>query len=152
MKKILSPLLFISIMLCVSMVAMAQDFPSLREKAENVVKSRRPEWKLVRKEEKEKQVSYQYGTVDDGVNLRIFYGTSQEEAAEKMKASLKFLSVGPGKKRNDIGDEAYSWKSEGNGSAGIRFRKANVYIELAATSVAIVEDLARKLAELVPKK
>ena len=52
----------------------------------------------------------------------------------------------------DIGDEAYLWKTEGNGFAGIRFRKANVYIDLSGSSVALVEDLARKLANHVQTK
>lgn len=44
---------------------------------------------------------------------------------------FKFLSVGPGKQRSDIGDEAYFWQAERTGFAGIRFRKANVYIDVS---------------------
>ena len=152
MKRILSLLLFISALQCASPVATAQDFSSLREGAENVVKSRRPGWKLVRKEERGKKASYVYGVAGDGLHLRIFRGGSREEAAEKMQASLKSLSSGPGRKRTDIGDEAYSWKNERDGSAGIRFRKANVYVDLVASSEEIAEDLAQSLTRLIPSR
>ena len=62
------------------------------------------------------------------------------------------LSIGPGKELAGIGDEAYLWKTEGNGFAGIRFRKANVYIDLSGSSVAQVEDLAKELAHHVQTK
>jgi len=130
----------------------AQDFPSLRQRAEDAVKSMRPDWTLVRKDEKPKQVIYQYGTVSDGVNLSIFYGSSQEEAAVKMKSALKFLSVGPGKKITTLGDEAYLWQSERGPFAGIRFRKSNVYIDLVAPSIDVAENLAKGLAQFIQKK
>ncbi len=152
MKGIFSRILFVSMVFGFSIVVMAQDFPALRNRAEDVIKSRRPDWKLVGKEEKTKQVIYQYGTIDDGVNISIFYGSSQEEAAEKMKATLKFLSVGPGKKIATLGDEAHLWQSARDGFAGIRFRKSNVYIDLVAPSVDLAEDLARSLVQFIQKK
>ncbi len=152
MKIVLSTVLFLSFSLCASMVVMAQDFPSFREKAEKIVKTKNPNWKLVRKEERHKQVSYLWGPEKADVVLTIFYGASEQEAADKMKAGLKFLSVGPGKKRTDIGDEAYFWKDERTGFAGIRFRKANVYIDLSAPSLAMAENLAKSLAKQIAKK
>jgi hypothetical protein len=151
-KRIISLLVFFSLLLCASMVVMAQDFSSLREKAEKIVKSKNPHWKLVRKEERGKQVNYLFGPEKADVVLTVFYGASEQEAADQMIAAFKFLSVGPGKKRSDIGDEAYFWKDEINGFAGIRFRKANVYIDLSAPSLAMAEDLARSLAQEIPKK
>lgn len=85
------------------------------------------------------------------VVLTVFTGATEQEAADRMKAVFKFLSVGPGKKRSDIGDEAYFWKDETSSFAGIRFRKANVYIDVSAPSLAIAEDLARSLAREIPK-
>ena len=90
--------------------------------------------------------------MDEGVRLLVFYATSPQEAAEKMKASLKFLPVGPGKKRTDFGDEAYFWKSGRGDFVVIRFRKSNVYIEVTAPSVAMAEDLAKSLAQEIRKK
>jgi len=152
MKRILSLLVFLSLSLCASMVVMAQHVPSLPEKAESIVKSKNPHWKLVRKEERGKQVNLLLGPDKADVVLTIFHGATEQEAADRMKAVFKFLSVGPGKKRSDIGDEAYSWKSENSGFAGVRFRKANVYIDVSAPSLAMAEDLARSLAREIPKQ
>jgi hypothetical protein len=152
MKRILSTLLFISCSLCVPMIAMGQDFPSLREKAENTIKTKRPEMELSRKLEKGKRVIYQWGSKDYGVRLVIFYGTSQEDAAEKMNYSISHISVSPHKKLADIGDEAYLWTSRRGDFAAIRFRKSNVYIELSAPSLAMAEDLTKSLAKLIKKK
>lgn len=134
------------------MEAMGQDFRSLREKAEKIVRTTSPNGKLVGKEEGDKQVSYLWGPKKADVVLTIFYGASEEEAVERMNAMFKFLSVGPGKKRTGIGDEAYSWNDERTGFAGIRFRKANVYVDLSAPSAAMAEDLARELLRAIKKK
>ncbi len=84
--------------------------------------------------------------------LRSLHGATEQEAIDEMKAAFKFLSVGPGKQRFDIGDEAYFWKSENSNFAGIRFRKANVYIDVSAPSLAQAEDIAKSLAQEIPKK
>ena len=68
-----------------------------------------------------------------------------------MQLTLKFLAVGPGRKRDDLGDEAYSWKNERSGFAYVRFRKGNVYIDLAATSEELAEDLAKDLSQFIKK-
>ena len=152
MNKIWIPFFCIIASLCVSMTTMAQDFSSLQEKAKGAVKSKRPDLKLVRKEEKEKLVYYQYGAADDGISISIFYGGSMQEAAQKMKASLKLLSVGPGERQNGLGDEAYLSKSERCCFTTVRFRKGNVYIDLTAPSPTMAEDLARSLAQEIHKK
>lgn len=154
MKRILSTFVFLSFSLCASasMVVMAQDSSSLREKAQKIVKSKNPHWKLVRKEERGKQANYLFGPEKADVVLTVFYGASEQEAVNEMKAAFRFLSVGPGKKRSDIGDEAYFWQSEKSGFAGIRFRKANVYIDVSAPSLAMAEDIAKSLAQEIPKK
>ena len=152
MKRILSTLVFLSFSLCASMGGMAQHVPTLPEKAENIVKSKNPHWKIVRKEERGKQVNLLFGPDKADVVLMIFNGASEQEAVDKMKAAFKFLSVGPGKKRSDIGDEAYFWKAETTGFAGIRFRKANVYVDVSAPSLAMAEDLAKSLAQEITKQ
>lgn len=152
MKIALSMLLFLSLLLSGSMTVVAQDFPSLLKKAEDIVKAKNPGWKLVRKEERDKEVTYLWGPAKADVVLGIFYGASEQEAAEKMERSLKFVSVGPDKKLAGIGDEAYLWKSYGRSIGIIRFRKSNVYIDLTAPSVAMAVDLARSIADLIPGK
>lgn len=129
----------------------AQDMATFRQKAEETVKTKNPQWKLITKEARDKRVTYQWGNEKADVTLRIFYGDSEEEAAEEMKAFINRLSVGPGEKITGYGDEAYMWKLKNYGFAGIRFRKANVFVDLAGTSVALVEDLAKKLADHVKK-
>lgn len=126
--------------------------PSLRKNAEDTVKAKNPAWRLITKQERGKEITYQWGNNKADVTLTIFYGTSQQEAIDRMKRAVDSLSVGPGKQLADIGDEACLWKTEGNGFAGIRFRKANVYIDLSGSSVALVEDLAKKLANHVQSK
>ncbi len=152
MKRILSILVLLSFSLCASVVVMAQDFPTLREKAEKIVKAKNPHWKLVRKEERGKQINYLFGPEKADVALTVFYGASEQEAVDRMKAAFKILSVGPGKKRSGIGDEAYFWEDETTGFAGIRFRKANVYVDLSAPSLAVAEDLAKSIAQEIPKQ
>ncbi|HEY5884953.1 MAG TPA: hypothetical protein VIT88_09725 [Pyrinomonadaceae bacterium] len=152
MKTILSLLVFLSFSLWASVVVMAQDNSSLREKAEKIVKSKNRHWKLVRKEERGKQINYLFGPEKADVVLAVFYGASEQEAISEMKAAFKILSVGPGKKRSEIGDEAYFWQSENSGFAGIRFRKANVYVDVSAPSLAMAEDIAKSLAQEIPNK
>lgn len=152
MKRILLTVFFLSFSLCASMVVMAQHIPSLPEKAEHIVKAKNPHWKLVRKQERGKHVSLLFGPDKADVVLVVFRGATEQEAVDEMKAAFKVLSVGPGKKRSDIGDEAYYWQSEKSGFAGIRFRKANVYIDVSAPSLAMAEDIAKSLAQEIPNK
>jgi hypothetical protein len=133
------------------MIAMAQDFPSLRKKAEEIVKAKKPTWKLIIKQERDKEVSYMWGPEKADVRLTIFYGASKEEAAEKMNYSISHISVGPDKKLTNIGDEACLWTIPSGRFAAIRFRKANVYIDLSAPSLAMAEDLAISLAKLIQR-
>ncbi|HBR57584.1 MAG TPA: hypothetical protein DEA22_08960 [Blastocatellia bacterium] len=130
----------------------AQDFASIRQKAEDIVASKRLNWKLSHKREEDKQAVYVWGKKREGIGIVIFYGSSQQEAAEHMRFKNNILSVGPGKKRKNYGDEAYSWESNRGNFAGIRFRKANVYIEVTAPSLALAEDIARSLAKEIRKK
>ena len=151
MKRLLSLLLFAATSLCVLILAMGQDFTSLKDKAENAVKSRRPDWTIKSKHEKDKEVFYNWNSRQDGATLLIFQRDSKQEAVERMQLTIKFLSVGPGRKRSDLGEEAYSWKNERSGFAGVRFRKGNVYVDLAASSEEMAEDLAKDLSTFIKK-
>lgn len=151
MKRLLTVLLFVTTSVCALIFAMGQDFTSLKDKAEDAVKSRRPDWKIKSKHEKEKEVYYNWNSRQDGGKLIIFQGDSEQEAVERMRLTLKFLAVGPGKKRSDLGDEAYSWKDERSGFTYVRFRKGNVFIDLAATSEEMAEDLAKDLSKFIKK-
>lgn len=131
---------------------MGQDFTRLREKAEALIESKRPDLDLLFKSEEGTQVVYSWGTVSKGIGLVIYFGTSQKEAIERMELTNKILSAGPGKKRTGFGEEAYSTKDPKGNFARLRFRKANVYIEITAPTMAITEDLARNLLKEIPNK
>lgn len=64
MNRLLVLLLFVTISLCALNLAMGQgrDFKSLKDKAENAVKSRRPDWTIKSKDEEEKEVIYNWNT------------------------------------------------------------------------------------------
>jgi len=126
----------------------AQDMSSYRKNAEATVKAKNPAWKLITRQSRDKEITYQWGQEKADVTLKVFNGASAKEATDRMKRALDSLSVGPGEAISRFGDEAYLWKSEGNGFAGIRFRRGNVYIDISGPSVAIVEDIAKDLAKL----
>jgi hypothetical protein len=105
-KTVIRIFLFLLVSLFVSTVVLAQDMPSLRKQAEETVKAKDPAWKLIRKEEKNKEVTYLWGSEKTDVRITIFYGDSEQEAVNRMSTALKFLSVGPGKKLTSLGDEA----------------------------------------------
>lgn len=130
----------------------AQDLPSFRKKAEDVIKAKNPVWKLIRKQERQKEITTLWGRDDKAdVVITIFYGASEQEASNRMQATMNRLSGDPGRKRTGLGDEAYSSKTEPRGSGVVRFRKANVYVSISASSFADAEDLAKKLAALIKK-
>jgi hypothetical protein len=144
---------FLSLSLCLSTIVLAHDFSSLLQKAEETVKTRNPSRELLWKRQvTDKEVVYQWGSAKDGIRLLVFYGASEKEAAERMNFFISHISVGPDKKLEGIGDEAYMWRSHGDGFGAIRFRKSNVFMDLVAPSAAMAEDLARSLADLIPGK
>lgn len=149
MKRLLATLLFAAMSPGVFVSAIGQDFTSLKDKAENAVKSRRPNWKMKSKRERDKEVYYNWNSREDGATLLIFQGESEQEAVERMALTIKFLAVGPGVKRSDLGDEAYSWKNAH--FAGVRFRKGNVYVDIAARSEELAENLAKDLSKFIQK-
>ena len=151
-KTLSSTLFLVVVSMFVVSAVMAQDMASLRRKSEETVKTTKPEWKLITKQERGKHITYQWGDEKAYLTLMIFHGSSEQEAAEKLREFLDFvISVGPDKKLTGYGDEAYLWVTKGKGYAAIRFRKANVFFDVSGTSQALVEDLAKKLANHVKK-
>ena len=151
MKKLPSMVFLVVGLLFVVGDVTAQDMDSLRQKAEETVKAKNPQWKIITKHEGDKRVIYRWGDEMAYVTLTIFYGDSEQEAVEEMRELIRRLSVGPGEKITGYGDEAYMWKSLTRSFAGIRFRKANVFVDLSGPSVAFVEDLAKELADQVKR-
>ena len=153
MKQPVSMFMFLSFLLSISVTVVAQDFASLLENAKVTVTTKDPSLKLVSKrQERENEVVYRWNSSEGGVRLLVFFGGSEQEATEKMRFSLKILSMGAGERISDIGDEAYLAKNAVTGRGIIRFRKSNVYIDLAAPSVSLAKDLAKSLANLIHGK
>lgn len=132
-------------------VGCAPDKDSFSAKARQIIEAQDPTLKLIRKEEKGNQVNYIWGQDNKGnVDLTIYYGDTEREAIVYTNRLLKLLSVGPGRKLEGLGEEAYINSNEQTGSAVIRFRKGNVFIQLSAP-LAAINDLAERLANQVGK-
>ena len=60
--KNISKLFFVVIMLLfVASVVVGQDMASLRRKSEETLKAKNPQWKLITKQERGNQITYQWG-------------------------------------------------------------------------------------------
>ena len=66
------------------------------------------------KQERDQQITYQWGLEKADVMVTIFYGASRADAAQKMSYAVSHISVGPDVKLKGLGDEAYLWKSYGS--------------------------------------
>jgi|SRR5215471_57167 len=147
-------LLFVS--LVASMPVAGQDLSSFVAKARSIVEAEHPDWKFHEPHkvigEDPRQVLCGWGTRESGATLQIFYGASTQEAVERMQFIKKIASVGVGQRLEGLGDEAYRSKAANSDAGVVRFRKSNVFIDIAASSVDIAEEIARKIAELVPDK
>jgi len=147
MKALSSIFIVITLPVFLCSHSMGQELSNLRDVAKDIVEKQRPEWELVSEREGEKESRYSWKSGREGISVLIFIGRSVVEAKERMDFTSNRLSVGPGKPRNDIGDEAYFWNDEKTGMGGIRFRKGKVYIDINASSPAMAEDLAKRLAK-----
>jgi hypothetical protein len=138
---------------CSDPIVPFQELPILFQEAEITIKTKHPGFEIVKKTVGAKEVIYNLQSLQGGkMRLLLFYGTSEEEAVERMKVSLKWISVGPDKKLIGVGDDAYLWVGHGRDHGVVRFRKSNVYVELSAPSVALAEDLATNLANIIKGK
>lgn len=83
MKNLSITLFLIFVLLFVVGGVSAQDMASLRQRAEEIVKTKNPDSKLIRKYEQDKRVTYLWGNEKSDVRLTIFYGDSEQEAVKK---------------------------------------------------------------------
>lgn len=152
-KLFLTESVFVAAVLLLSVhPAQGQELSKLRDVAKDTVEKQQSDWVLVSELEGEKESRYNWQSGRDGISVLIFVGDSVREAKERMELTNKILSVGPGKERAGFGDEAYSTKDPKGNFARMRFRDANVYIEISAPTMAITEDLARNLLKEIPNK
>jgi hypothetical protein len=146
--------LLVFVSLVASMPVAGQDFTSFTAKARCIVEAKDSKLKLVLRDERGRDASYiwnfELGPEVPGIRLYIFQGASKQEAAERMHSVIDFLPVGPRRAPEGPGDEAYI--SKGLRAAKVWFRKSNVYVDVSAPSVEMAEDIAKKIADLVPGK
>lgn len=161
MNLILTAIFFVAVTACFPLGTTAQTFSKIREKAVGMVEAKYPESGRIRKEmtlkrEEEKQAFYNWEITEKGkqrwIVIKIFYGNTREETAQFMQVSSGNIQVGPGTKRSDLGDEAYYSEDVRTEFARVRFRKANVYIDIRANSLAEAEQLAREFEKFIKKK
>ncbi|HMQ03777.1 MAG TPA: hypothetical protein PKD26_07665 [Pyrinomonadaceae bacterium] len=161
MKEILVTFVVIAFSACFPTCAVAQAFSEIRKKAVGMVEAKYPESgvrirELTLKREEDKQAFYNWRIIQNGkqdwIVLKIFYGGSIEEAVKFMEVSNSNIQVGPGLKRRDLGDEAYFFEDARTEFARIRFRKANVYLDIQASSLAEAEELARNIDKFIKKR
>jgi hypothetical protein len=148
-KRIAVSLTMVVAAICFSVVGFGQDFASIRDKAKQAVEKKWPDMELVSKDEQENQAVYNWGAARNGLRILIFYGESKEEAAKRMDFVNSYITVGHGKKLTDLGDEAYLQITGRGDFAYLRFRKANVYVEVGAPTLAMADELARDLEKLI---
>jgi hypothetical protein len=129
----------------------SQDFERFRDTARKSVMEMQPGSKLLLKDERKNESVYSWTSPRGTTSLLIFYGESTDDAVRRMDYTSKSLSLGPGKPRTDIGDEAY-WSDGGRGRLWrIRFRKAAVYVEIGAPSLSLAMRIARDLEKKIMK-
>ncbi|MCI0488179.1 MAG: hypothetical protein L0229_16450 [Blastocatellia bacterium] len=148
-------LVFLLVPLIGSMTVEAQEFSALQNKVLETVKREKPGWKLSRKDLTEREAVYQWDWESESgkqsVEIRLFYGASKKATEEKLKHAVEYISVGPNRKMTGLGDEAYVWDGKHSGYGIIKFRKSNVYVEITAPPLALAEQLARQVAEMISK-
>ena len=148
-------LVMLLVLLMSPMTVEAQEFSTLQRKVEEAVKREKPDWKLSQKDLVEREAYYRWEWESESgkqiARIILFYGTSRKDAEEKFKPDISRWSVGPDRKLTGLGDEAYLWIGANSGSGMIRFRKSNVFIDVSAPSVALAEQLAKQVADLISK-
>lgn len=156
MKVILTVLTFVSSWAFFASVSMGQSWLEIREGTKKIVERKYPELKMTSKLEEENRAFYKWyfseNEKERWVVVNIFYEVSRTAAAKQMDRHNLNLPSGPGRKRTDLGDNAFFSVNEVTGAARIRFSKANVYFTVGATSLTEAELLARSFEKLVKKK
>ncbi|MBK9155812.1 MAG: hypothetical protein IPM25_16660 [Chloracidobacterium sp.] len=160
MNLVVGVLVLMAVSVGCSLNSSAQTLSKVREKSIGLVEAKYPSSEVTRleltlKQEEEKQAFYKWKITRNektkGVSIYIYFGASIKESAEKMKASNWNIPAGPGSKRTDLGDEAYFFEDTRSEFARIRFRKANVYLDIQANSLAEAEYLAKSIDKFIKK-
>jgi hypothetical protein len=142
--------MLLSLLIPVVCTVQAQDFSSLVNQVEKVVAKVKPEWKLTKKDLREKEVIYLWESESKEAEIVLFYGASKQEAAEKMDTSISRISISPSARLENLGEKAWIWIGPPYGYTTIRFRKSNVYVDMTAPSEAKAKELAKRIADLIP--
>lgn len=153
MKTIFAMFIALWVQPLASLPTTAQDFSSLQNRLTDLVRQQEPAWKLTHQEKREGFAYYQWEWAAEsgkqGAVVQLFYESSKEKAEKGLQGLIHRISVGYDRKLQGIGDEAYIWEEPTRGSGVIRFRKANVYADIGAPSVALAERLAQEVVKLI---
>jgi len=161
LKIILTSVLVVTIYGCYPIGVAAQTFSEIREKAVGMVEAKYPEretthLEMTLKRVEENQAFYNWQITQNGkqrwIVIKIFYGKNQDETAKFMEVSNGNIPTGPGRKRANLGDEAYYSENLRVDFARLRFRKANVYFDIQATTIKEAEEIAKGFDKLIKKK
>lgn len=152
MQKVFGSLLFLLVLVCGPISIAGQDLSSLLEKIESPAARQGLDWKLSRKEFRERSSSYQWESKGSSGGLSIASTGSQEEASTMLHKTMMRVSVGPKTKLTGLGDEAFLYYSDRQHGCMILFRKLNVFVHMTGSSVTVVERLGRRFADLIPGK
>lgn len=133
--------------------ATSQSLAKVREGTRGIIEAKYPKLEETLKNESEKETYYAWNVLrngtTEGLTLWIFYGNSEKEAIDYM-ARISFRSPSTsGKKRTGFGDEAYSFKYPNLSRGRVRFRKANIYVDIFAPTLDEAEEIARGLDKLI---
>ena len=144
---------------CLSPAVFAQTRPVWVDAVENTLRQNET-WKLERKSERIARAYYEYdfglksGALITNVQIQILKDNSNIE--KRFAETIENLTNGMGRfstrtKLKDLGDEAYKWVNVNkNGWTMIRFRKANVFVEIFSLSEDAAPVFAEDVVEQIP--
>jgi hypothetical protein len=161
MRKIKNKIIgLFALTFCLSLACFAQNKPAWIDAAENALKENET-WKLERKSERNARDYFEYnfelksGALIANVQIQILKDASDIE--KRFAETVENLTNGMGRfstrtKLNDLGaDEAFTWVNlNREGWTMIRFRKADIFVEIFSLSEEAGKSFAKNVSEQIP--
>lgn len=136
--------LIFALLFCFSISVFSQNKPAWLDTVEDTLKKKEPAWKLDRKFERNAKDNFEYvfelKSDQQIINIQIQVLKDSSNIEKRFTETIENLTNGMGRfsartKLKDTGDEAYMWVNVNkNGWTMIRFRKANVFVEIFSLS------------------
>jgi hypothetical protein len=86
---------------------------------------------------------------DAQVNIYVIALVTPEEAAEALKQRMHLISVGPNRKLEGLGDEAYVYGTKIHGDSAIRFRSGLFCVDVQANSSTTLHRFSKYIDEVI---